>query len=175
MNSSRRSVHFVALFVALVSQVAAQQMAAPTKRPNVLMLVADDMNWDTPGCFGGAADGITPNIDQLAREGLRFSHAYVNISICAPSRSVLLTGLYPANNGAEGFQRIRQDIPNLPAELNKPGYLTGIIGKPLRQQDVFRWSVTYRWQGVGDEDRCALLDTDSFASIESMGFGASTD
>lgn len=149
---------FLILSIALAfgfptSHAFAQQLTAPKRRPNVLMVVADDMNWDTPGCFGGAADNITPNIDQLASEGMRFWHAYVNISICTPSRSVLLTGLYPSNNGAEGFQRIRRDIETLPAVLNKSGYQCGIIGKPLRQQDLFRWSVTYRWQGVGDEDR----------------------
>ena len=116
------------------------------------MIVADDMNWDTPGCFGGAAPEITPNIDRLAAEGMLFRHAYVNASVCTPSRSVLLSGLYPSNNGAEGFQRIRPGTPTLPAELNKAGYLCGIIGKPLRQQELFRWSVTYRWPGVGDED-----------------------
>ena len=68
------------LFFALsVSQVQAQ-LATPVKRPNVLLIVADDMNWDTPGCFGGAAPGITPNIDKLASEGMRFWHAYVNVS-----------------------------------------------------------------------------------------------
>ena len=138
--------------LALTSSLLAQQMAPPKKRPNVLMIVADDMNWDTPGCFGGAAPDITPNIDRLAAEGIRFMHAYVNVSICTPSRSVILTGLYPSNNGAEGFQRIRPGTETLPAVLNKAGYLCGIIGKPLRQQELFRWSVTYRWQGVGDED-----------------------
>ena len=129
------------------------QQTAPKKRPNVLIIVADDMNWDTPGCFGGAAPDITPNIDRLATEGMRFRHAYVNISICTPSRSVILTGLYPRNNGAEGFQRIRPGTPNLPLILNAAGYLCGIIGKPLRQQELFRWSTTYRWQGTGDENR----------------------
>jgi N-sulfoglucosamine sulfohydrolase len=129
------------------------QQTAPKKRSNVLMIVADDMNGDTPGCFGGAAPDITPNLDRLATEGMRFRHAYVNISICTPSRSVILTGLYPRNNGAEGFQRIRPGTPNLPALLNAAGYLCGIVGKPLRQQELFRWSATYRWQGTGDENR----------------------
>ena len=129
------------------------QQTAPKKRLNVLMIVADDMNWDTPGCFGGAAPDITPNLDRLADEGIRFTHAYANISICTPSRSVILTGLYPRNNGAEGFQRIRPGTPNLPALLNAAGYLCGIVGKPLRQQELFRWSTTYRWQGTGDENK----------------------
>lgn len=128
------------------------QQKAPKKRPNILMIVADDMNWDTPGCFGGAAPDITPNIDRLAAEGMRFRHAYVNISICTPSRSVILTGLFPHNNGAEGFQRIRARTPTLPSILSEAGYLSGTVGKPLRQQELFHWSVTYRWQGTGDEN-----------------------
>ncbi|MEM7233222.1 MAG: sulfatase [Planctomycetota bacterium] len=139
--------------VAFVTTLDAQQLAAPKKRPNVLLLVADDMNWDTPGCFGGAAPDVTPAIDRLAAGGMRFRHAYVNISICTPSRSVILSGLYPNRNGAEGFQRIHAGTETLPAALNKAGFICGIVGKPLRQQELFRWSVTYRWKGVGDEDK----------------------
>lgn len=142
----------VMICLGLNGSVLAQQ-TAPIKRPNVLLIVADDMNWDTPGCFGGTPKDITPNIDRLASEGMRFWHAYVNISICTPSRSVMLTGLYPQNNGAEGFQRIHPGTPTLPAILNEAGYLCGTVGKPLSQQELFRWSVTYRWQGEGDEDR----------------------
>jgi N-sulfoglucosamine sulfohydrolase len=155
-KASRRfclKVLAVAACSLVLSESAGAQQIAPKKRPNVLMIVADDMNWDSPGCFGGAAPDITPNIDRLASQGMRFSHAYLNISLCTPSRSVILTGLYPQNNGAEGFQRIRPGTATLPAQLNEAGYLCGIIGKPLRQQELFRWSVNYRWQGTGDEDR----------------------
>lgn len=150
---SLAALYLAFVCLGLACEILSAQQVAPTKRPNVLMIVADDMNWDTPGCFGGAAKDITPNIDRLANEGMRFWHAYVNISVCTPSRSVMLTGLYPVNNGAEGVQRIRPGTPTLPALLNEAGFLCGIIGKPLRQQELFRWSVTYRWQGTGDEDR----------------------
>jgi len=150
----RKIITFTALcFLPAIPGTTGAQQIAPKKRPNILMLVADDMNWDTPGCFGGAAPGITPNIDRLAEQGMRFKHAYVNVSICIPSRSVMLSGLYSQNNGAEGFQRIKPGTPTLPSLLNQAGYLCGIIGKPLRQQELFRWSVTYRWQGTGDENR----------------------
>jgi len=138
--------------LSLACELEAQQRS-PVKRPNILMIVADDMNWDSPGCFGGAAPEITPNIDRLAADGMRFEYAYVNIAVCTPSRSVMLTGLYPHNNGAEGFQRIRSGTPTLPAILSEGGYLCGTVGKPLRQQDVFHWSVIYRWQGAGDENK----------------------
>ena len=145
---------FLALAACLLlpSLLTAQQLRHPPVRPNILWLVADDMNWDSPGCFGGVAEGVTPHLDQLAEEGMQFWQAYVNISICTPSRSVMLTGLYPQNNGAEGFQRIRPGTPTLPALLNEAGFLCGTIGKPLNQQELFRWSMTYTWQGKGDEN-----------------------
>jgi len=136
----------------LVPDLSAQQLRKPTVRPNILWLVADDMNWDSPGCFGGVAEGVTPHIDRLAEEGIQFWHGYANVAICTPSRSVMLTGLYPQNNGAEGFQRIRPGTPTLPSLLNAAGFLCGTIGKPLNQQELFRWSATYTWQGKGDEN-----------------------
>ena len=152
MNRKLLGLCVVVLVWSLGAGYATAQLAAPVKRPNVLLIVADDMNWDTPGCFGGAAKDITPNIDKLATEGMRFTHAYVNISICTPSRSVMLTGLYPHNNGAEGFQRIHSGTPTLPAILNEAGYICGTVGKPLSQEELFRWSVAYRWPGKGDEN-----------------------
>ncbi|HBM78973.1 MAG TPA: hypothetical protein DD438_12760 [Verrucomicrobiales bacterium] len=136
----------------LIPVAYAQQLRHPTARPNILWLVADDMNWDSPGCFGGVAEGVTPHIDRLAEEGIQFWHGYVNVAVCTPSRSVMLTGLYSQNNGAEGFQRIRPGTPTLPSLLNAAGFLCGTIGKPLNQQELFRWSTTYTWQGKGDEN-----------------------
>ncbi|MDB4737355.1 sulfatase [Verrucomicrobiales bacterium] len=153
MNKSLLQSIIVIGIVLFSSKVFSQQLVAPKKRPNVLLLVADDMNWDSPGCFGGAAPEITPNIDRLANEGIRFFNAHVNIAICTPSRSVMLTGLYPQNNGAKAFQRILPHIKTLPHILNEEGFLCGTIGKPLNQQELFRWSVTYQWQGVGDENK----------------------
>ena len=137
----------------LLGEEVCGQLSTPVKRPNILLIIADDMNWDSPSCFGGAADDITPNIDKLASEGIRFFHAYANISICTPSRSVMLTGLYPHNNGAEGFQRIHPGTPTLPSILQEAGYLCGTVGKPLSQEELFRWSTAYRWPGAGDENQ----------------------
>lgn len=148
----QRILFFISCTLICSNSLIAQQFRAPTKRPNVLMIVADDLNWDSPGCFGGAAKDITPNIDRLATQGIMFRQAYANAFICTPSRSVILTGLYPHNNGAEGFQRIHPVTPTLPALLNEAGYLCGTIGKPLSQQELFRWSVTYLWPVIGDEN-----------------------
>ena len=66
MNLSSIKLLILLSLLALSTDSFSQQLVAPKKRPNVLLLVADDMNWDSPGCFGGAAPNITPNIDKLA-------------------------------------------------------------------------------------------------------------
>ncbi|GIT38099.1 MAG: hypothetical protein Ct9H300mP7_0200 [Verrucomicrobiota bacterium] len=129
------------------------QQVAPEKRPNIVMIVADDMNWDTPGCLGGAGPDITPNIDRLASEGIRFEHAYVNIAVCTPSRSVMLTGLYSHNNGAEGFQRINPGTPTLPAILSEEGYLCGGDWEAAEAAGCFSLVSQLSLAGNGDENR----------------------
>ena len=96
---------------------------------NVLLLTFDDMNYDSVGCYGNPMDDITPNLDKLAAEGIRFNHSHVTIGICQPSRSVLLTGLYPNHNGARGFEDIDESVTTLTEVLHENGYYNGIIGK----------------------------------------------
>lgn len=115
--------------------------AAPARRPNVLLITADDMNWNSPGAFGNPMRGITPNIDRLASEGLCFLRAHVTAAVCQPSRSVLMTGRYPHRNGAEGFQPIRTEVPTLQEQLREAGYLNGILAKTghLAPRSKFCW------------------------------------
>lgn len=107
---------------------------------NVLLLTADDMNGDTPGVYGGPPD-VTPTIDRLAGDGMRFARAHVNVAICQPSRSVMLTGRYPHRNGAEGFGPIDDDVPLLTDVLRAAGFRCGILGKVehLAPVDRFGW------------------------------------
>ncbi|MCL5269741.1 MAG: sulfatase [bacterium] len=123
----------------------------PASRPNILLLVADDMNWDAPACFGGTTPGITPNIDRLAAGGLRFEHAHVTIAVCQPSRSVLMTGRYPHRNGAEGFGPIDTDVTTLQERLAAAGYLNGILGKVvhLAPREKFPWAMAYDMKDLG--------------------------
>ena len=113
------------------------------KRPNILLITADDMNWNAPGCFGGRTPDITPNIDRLASEGVRFEHAHITIAVCQPSRSVLMTGRYPHRNGAEGFQPINTSVPTLQEQLKEAGYLQGILGtvKHLAPREKYKWDM----------------------------------
>lgn len=134
-----------------------QEQASPQGEPfdaplNVLLITADDLNYNSVGVYGCPIPDITPHIDQLASEGLRFTNAYVNIAICQPSRQSILTGRYPHRNGAPGFEPIDQDVPTLPEELHKVGYLNAIIGKEEHYKPVekFYWDYVIREEDVAD-------------------------
>jgi len=138
---------------ALIASGQLQAFAAneQKKRPNILLITADDMNWNAPGCFGGQTPDITPNIDRLASEGVRFEHAHVTIAVCQPSRSVLMTGRYPHRNGAEGFQPIDTNVPTLQERLHKAGYIQGILGKVkhLAPPEKYEWDMIEDIQDLG--------------------------
>jgi N-sulfoglucosamine sulfohydrolase len=111
------------------------------RRLNVLLITADDMNYNTPGVVGCKAPDITPNIDRLAGEGIRFRQAHVTVAVCQPSRECLMTGRYPHRNGATGFYPVNKDVPTLQESLKAAGYHLGILGKVvhLRPAEKFPW------------------------------------
>ena len=106
----------------------------PLKRPNIVIILTDDQGYADVGCFG--AKGFqTPNLDRMAREGMRFSSFYVASSVCSPSRAALMTGCYPQRIGLPivldadseiGLSSQEETIPEL---LKKAGYATGMFGK----------------------------------------------
>ncbi len=73
--------------------VLPQWSATAPRRPNFLLIVADDMGWADVGCYG-RDDVRTPAIDSLARDGMKFEHAYANSPVCTPSRVAMITGRY---------------------------------------------------------------------------------
>ena len=99
-------------------------------RPNVIFFIADDVSWNDYGCYGNPA-ARTPHIDDLAKNGIRFDQAYLTASSCSPSRSSIITGRYPHNNGkaAELHQPISWNLPWFPELLRDAGYYTAISGK----------------------------------------------
>ena len=103
-------------------------------RPNIVLIVADDHGTDALGCYGNKVIK-TPNLDQLAAEGVRFTQAFCTTASCSPSRSVLLTGLYNHANGMYGLQHQEHHfssldtIQSLPVLLAKAGYRTSRVGK----------------------------------------------
>src|SRR5579883_1761710 len=92
--------------------------AGPEHRPNVLLVLADDLGFSDLGCYGGEI--ATPNLDRLAANGLRFRQFY-NCARCCPTRASLLTGLYPHQSG----------VGHMMEDKGKPGY-TGNLNAECR-------------------------------------------
>lgn len=122
------------------------------RQPNLLLITADDMNWDAVGAFGCPVPDTTPNIDGLAAGGMCFDHAHVTIAVCQPSRSAMMTGRYPHRSGGEGFFCLRRKgVPILPALLKDAGYAVGILGKVTHSTPyaAFNWNMAYDMAELG--------------------------
>ncbi|MCA8969857.1 MAG: sulfatase [Planctomycetes bacterium] len=121
--------------------------ARDPKRPNIVLIVADDLGWRDLSCQGSSYYE-TPNIDRLASQGMRFTNAYANGPNCAPTRASLMTGMYTPRHGIytvgsskRGQSRFRKLVPTvnkteladesitLPEVLKTRGYRTGLFGK----------------------------------------------
>jgi len=103
-------------------------------RPNIVLLIADNLGWKDLGCYGNKDVG-TPNLDRLAREGIRFTNAFITASSCSPSRASIITGQYPHSNGVTGLTHIHRRLmlspftTTLADVLSELGYNTAIEGK----------------------------------------------
>lgn len=134
-NMNRRDfLKRTAMATASLSMISGNSWANKTKRPNVLLYVTDDQGTNDAGCYGNSVIK-TPGLDQLASEGVRFSHAFCTTASCSPSRSVILSGLHSHANGMYGlshsFQHFSsfENFKSLPVRLNEAGYRTICAGK----------------------------------------------
>jgi len=146
---------FLAGLLALFTFLPATYAATPA-RPNIVFIMADDLGWRDLGCFGSRFHQ-TPNLDRLATRGVRFTQAYAANPLCSPTRSSVLTGLWPARTGitapvchvpqvilekglvkgnpnmpvlvANSITRLKTDYLTLPKILRDAGYRTGHFGK----------------------------------------------
>jgi arylsulfatase A-like enzyme len=115
--------------------------ATPPGRPNIVFVLTDDFGWGDLGSYGGSLVP-TPNLDRMAREGIRFTHFYVASPICSPSRTGCTTGMFPSRWRITSFLQTRQGnaecgqadfldarAPSLARLLKDSGYATAHIGK----------------------------------------------
>ncbi|MDB6125208.1 MAG: arylsulfatase family protein [Pedosphaera sp.] len=138
MKLRLRYLVFIILVSAAFGSTAAEK---PSSRPNIIFLLTDDMGYGDVGCYGGKFVP-TPNIDQLAKDGTRFTQFYAASPVCSPSRTGYLTGMYPArwritnylqtragNRACEQADFLDSKAPSIARTLKEAGYATAHIGK----------------------------------------------
>src|SRR5579864_7669759 len=125
MRNRTPSVSIIALSILLASAIHSH---ADDKPPNILYIMADDHAAHAISAYGSKINQ-TPNLDRIAKEGMRFNNCFVTNSICTPSRACIITGKYSHINGVPVFNRIDGSQPTLAKYLQKAGYRTGMIGK----------------------------------------------
>jgi len=140
----KRSVLALIVMVTALSTLGGHAAPASESRPNVVIMMADDMGFSDVGCYGGEI--ATPNIDRLAAGGVRFTQFY-NTARCCPTRACLMTGLYPhqagvghmmGDRGFDGFRGdLNQSCVTIAQVMKSAGYATYMAGK---------WHVTRHWR-----------------------------
>jgi len=117
-----------------MSGLLAKAKSAPGDKPNIIFILADDLGWAELGCYGNTFNE-TPNLDRLAKQGMRFTDAYAAAPVCSPYRAALMTGQYPARVGITDYLRpndknhLSTEYVTIAEVLKSAGYATGIIGK----------------------------------------------
>jgi arylsulfatase A-like enzyme len=138
----------LACFSSIVFGLSAAEEAksGPGSKPNILVLMVDDLGFDDLAINNGNTQIETPNMDQLARDGVRFTRHYAS-AVCSPARAAFLTGLHPERVGyLPNGRGISSELVTLPERLREHGYTTWHIGK---------------WH-IGDLDRTAWPDDQGF-------------
>jgi arylsulfatase A-like enzyme len=159
--------------IAALCMVGQSLLAAPpasssagSSKPNVLIILVDDMGYGDPHCFNSQSKIATPNIDRLANEGMRFTDAHAPGPLCHPSRYGLITGRYPFRTDITRWPQqplIEKGQMTIASLLKTQGYRTAMVGK---------WHLGFREEGYDQRLRGGPMDCgfDSF-----FGMRASTD
>jgi arylsulfatase A-like enzyme len=150
----RKNCLLLALAAAALGLAARSAAAPETKRPNILLIMSDDMGYSDLGCYGGEIR--TPNLDRLAKNGLRFTQFY-NTARCCPTRAALLSGLYPHqagvghmmnDRGHDGYRgELNRSCVTIAEALKPAGYATYMLGK---------WHLTKAVRPDGPKDNWPL-------------------
>lgn len=152
----KKIVSFLLLFICFLAadnSTYGQQSSDRSARPNIILIISDDMGFSDLGCYGGEIS--TPNLDALAMSGLRYTRFY-NMDHCAPSRASLLTGLYPHQTGLGWMPDKNFHLPGYTDELNnncvtiaqvlqKAGYTTLMAGKWHLSRNTHAGKSKHNW------------------------------
>jgi arylsulfatase A-like enzyme len=156
MNAMKIRLAFrLAVFGFCAAAISLPAAGAAARPPNVLLILSDDHGYGDLGCFGNPQI-LTPNLDKLAKEGVRLTSFYVAWPACGPSRAALLTGRYPQRNGI--FVNIRNNEVNYGHKFTEAQYKTSpemILGMDLREITIaqvlktagYRTGVFGKWDG----------------------------
>jgi N-sulfoglucosamine sulfohydrolase len=149
----------VVLCALLAVDAPAAASPMPSRRSNLLLITADDLNADSAGYMGSRV-AATPRLDALAASAHRFVGAHVTASICQPSRAALLTGRVPHRNGALGFEPIAADVPTLVEVLRAQGYFVAAINKLGHMQPRWKFPWDLALDGSGKRPRALRADVE---------------
>ena len=123
MNAGVTRATFLIAFLLVACRASVSDTAERPPRPNIVLIMADDLGFSDLGCYGGEIE--TPNLDRLAREGLQFTQFY-NCAVCVTTRAALMTGLHPRHGSSI---RLRENMVTLAEVLRAAGYRTSLTGK----------------------------------------------
>ena len=163
-------------FLSILATVLFAVVSLASARPNFVLFIADDISWNDVGCYGHPVIK-TPQIDQLAKNGLRFNNAYLTISSCSPSRCSIITGRYPHNTGApELHTSLPTEQPLFPKLLKDAGYHTILSGKHHMGKNADpAFAKISKGRGPGKEADWVKLLTDRPKEKPFFAWFASTD
>ncbi|HBY63793.1 MAG TPA: N-acetylgalactosamine-6-sulfatase [Solibacterales bacterium] len=115
-----------------LSAAALPLLAQSRRKPNIVLILADDLGWGDLGCYG-QKEIQTPHLDRMAAEGMRFTQSYAGSTVCAPSRGCLMTGMHTGHARVRGNSprdtHLRPQDVTVTELLKKVGYRTGLFGK----------------------------------------------
>lgn len=151
MNFGRYKINVVFIWV-ILSGLTVTHVGAQNKQPNIIFIYSDDQRYDALGVNDNNVI-LTPELDKMARQGIRFTNANVVFSLCSPSRAALLTGRYGSANGCLQLgSDLNADEKTVAQYLQKEGYSTGMSGKwHIGRHPVeagFDWTVWFRGNGT---------------------------
>ncbi len=165
-----KPIHLLSFLSALLFIFSPQPTNAAGKKLNVLFIAADDLNRDL-GCYGHTMVK-SPNIDKLAKAGVRFERAYCQYALCNPSRTSLLSGRRPETTGIMDNETpprtyLGKDVKFLPEYFREHGYFTARVGKIAHSsfENAISWDISESAKGHHDIDNC----DDDFAALNKKG------